>query len=220
MQPVRRNSTAGFSTGERGAAIVARMSIWSWLLLGAGTWVLAVVLKVLADVVVQRLMTAAFRDWAAAFLSGVWSSLCELGLAALAFWYFAATFADALVLALGAASAEFLVLLVGAAGANWPKKQVKSKAAAEWNAFFAERAVAFASHLSARALMWLGVIGAAGLPAAGSALGLFALTEAIQAYGQAKEWDWLKSRVLWTYLLFQMLIVAFQFALLVMWWRH
>lgn len=196
------------------------MSIWSWLLIGAGTWVLAVVLKVLADFLVQRSMTSAFHDWAAAFLSGVWSSLCELGLAAFAFWFWRATFADALVLALGAAAAEFLVLLVGAAGANRPKKQAKATAAAEWSAFFAERAVAFASHLAARALLWLGVGGAAGFAATGSAFGLYALTEAIQAYGQAKEWDWLKPRVLWTYLFFQMAVVAFQIALLIMWWRR
>lgn len=196
------------------------MSIWIWLLIGAGTWVLAVMLKVLADFIVQRSLTLPFRDWAAAVLSGVWSSLCELGLTALAFWFWRANFADALVLALGAASAEFLVLLIGAAGADRPKRQAKATAAAEWNAFFAERAVAFASHLAARALLWLGVIGVAGLPATGSAFGLYALTETIQAYGQAKEWDWLKPRVLWTYLFFQMMVVALQIGLLAKLWRH
>lgn len=196
------------------------MSIWSWLGLGAGTWVLAVILKVLADVIVQRTMTLAFRDWAASFLSGLWSSLCELGLTAFVFWYWQARFADALVLALGVASIEFVVLLIGAAGANWGKKQAKAKAAAQWNAFFAERAVAFASHFASRALLWQGVGGASGFSPIGSAFGLFALTEAIQAYGQAKEWDWLNPRLLWTYLFFQIAIVAFQIGLIFMWWSH
>jgi len=194
------------------------MSIWGWLLLGAGTWVLAVILKVLADFIVQRTTGANLHDWLAATLSGLWSSLCELGLAALAFWYWSASFADALVLALGAAFAEFVILLIGAAGANFQKPQAKAKAAATWNAFFAERAVAFASHMASRALMWLGIGGTAGLPAVGSAFGLFAVTEAIQAYGQAKEWDWLNARILWSYLLFQIVIIAGQVVLLIWWW--
>jgi hypothetical protein len=65
--------------------------------------------------------------------------------------------------------------------------------------------------------MWLGVGGAAGLKAAGAAFGLFALTEGIQAYGQAKEWDWLNKRVLWTFLVFQGAIVAAEIVLFIMW---
>jgi hypothetical protein len=104
------------------------MSIWGWLLLGAGTWILAVALKVLADFVVQTSTQLELRDWAASILSGAWSSFCELGLAALAFWIWSATFADALVMALGAALAEFLVLLIPAVQANWTKKgQTKAK---------------------------------------------------------------------------------------------
>ena len=194
------------------------MSIWAWFLLGAATWALAVVLKVLADVVVRRSMTAELRDWLASLLSGVWSSLCELGLAALAFWIWSATFADALVVAVGAALAEFLILLPAPVVANWNKKpQTKAKEAAGWNAFLAERAVIFANHLASRGLVWLAVAGAGGLAAAGSALGLFALIEAIQAYGQAKEWDWLNTRVLWTYLTVLTTVVAIEIALLLFW---
>ena len=43
-------------------------------MLGAGSWVLAVVLKVLADFVVQRMATVALQDWVASLLSGAWSS--------------------------------------------------------------------------------------------------------------------------------------------------
>jgi len=194
------------------------MSIWAWFLLGAATWALAVVLKVLADVLVRRSMTAELRDWLASLLSGLWSSLCELGLAAFAFWFWSATFADALVVATGAALAEFLILLPAPVVANWNKKpQTKAKETAGWNAFFAERAVIFANHLASRGLVWLGVAGADGFAAIGSALGLFALIETIQAYGQAKEWDWLNKRVLWTYLAALTTAVAIEIVLLLLW---
>lgn len=195
------------------------MTFWGWLLLGAGSWAAAVALKVLADFVVQRSMTAALRDWAASVLSGIWSSICELGLSALAFWLWNATFADALVMAVGAALAEFLVLLIPAVSANWGKKApTKAKQAAGWSAFFIERAVAIASHLASRALVWLGVGGPAGFKAVASAFALFATGEAIQAYAQAKEWDWLNRRVLLTFLAFQGLCIAGQVVLLFLWW--
>lgn len=196
------------------------MTIWGWFLLGAGTWVLAVVLKVLADVVVQRTMTVALKDGVAALLSGLWSSVCEIGLSAFAFWYWSASFADALVMALGAGGAEFLILLPAALSTKLDKKKTaKAAERANWNAFFAERTVAFASHLASRALAWLGVGGPGGAAALGSAFGLFATTEAIQAYGQAKEWDWLNNRTLWTFLFFQMAIVLVEIVLIFMWWR-
>ena len=195
------------------------MSIWGWFLLGAGSWVLAVVLKVLADFIVQRTATVELRDWAAAVLSGVWSSICELGLSAFAFWFWSAGFADALVMATGAALAEFVILLPAAISANWNKKQAKAKEASSWSAFFGERSVAIASHLASRALAWLGVGGAGGLAALASAFGLFAVTEGIQAYGQAKEWDWLNRRILWSYLALQGAIIALEIGLVVWWWR-
>jgi hypothetical protein len=196
------------------------MSIWAWFLLGAGTWVLAVVLKVVADVIVQRTATVAFKDWFAALLSGVWSSVCEIGLSAFAFWYWSATFADALIMAAGAAIAEFLIILPAAVAAKRnTKKQAKAKEAANWNAFFAERTVLFVSHITARALAWLGVGSSAGLAALASAFGLYATTETIQAYGQAKDWDWLNNRTLWTFLVFQIVVVIAEIVLIVMWWR-
>lgn len=198
------------------------MSIWGWLLIGAGTWVLAVVLKVVADLLVQRSTTVELRDWLTAVLSGLWSSFCELGAAALAFWIWKATFADALVLAVGAALAEFLILLPAAISANWnpkTKAQSKAKEAAGWNAFFTERGVAFAGHIASRGLIWLGVMGTGGLPAAASAFVLFAITEGIQAYGQAKDWDWLNRRTLLTYLSFQAALVVTQIVLVFVWWK-
>ena len=196
------------------------MTIWGWLLLGAGSWVLAVVLKVLADVVVQHTATVEFKDWVASLLSGLWSSVCEMGLSVFAFWYWSATFADALVMAMGAGAAEFFILLPAALSTKLDKKKAaKAAERANWNAFFAERTVAFLSHLASRALAWLGVGGNGGLAALGAAFGLFATTEAIQAYGQAKEWDWLNNRTLWTFLFFQLALVLAEVALIVLWWR-
>jgi hypothetical protein len=196
------------------------MSFWGWFLVGAGSWVLAVVLKVLADFIVQRTVTVALRDWAASVLSGLWSSLCEIGLAALAFWYWGASFADALVLATGAALAELFALWAGALIAvQDKKKESKAKGASNWSAFFGERAVAVGSHLASRALAWLGIGGPGGLAALASAFAFFALTEGIQAYGQAKEWDWLNRRILWTYLFFQAAVIVAEIALIVAWWR-
>jgi hypothetical protein len=197
------------------------MTIWGWLLLGAASWVAAVVLKVLADVVVQRTATVAFKDWVASLLSGVWSSVCEIGLSAFAFWYWSASFADALVMALGAGAAEFFILLPAALSTKLDKKKKTTKTAerANWNAFFAERTVAFLSHIAARALAWLGIAGSGGAAALASAFGLFAVTEGIQAYGQAKEWDWLNNRTLWTFLFFQIAVVLVEVVLIVTWWR-
>ena len=123
-------------------------------------------------------------------------------------------------MALGAGAAEFLILLPAALSTKLDKKKTaKAAERANWNAFFAERTVAFASHLASRALAWLGVGGPGGAAALGSAFGLFATTEAIQAYGQAKEWDWLNNRTLWTFLFFQMAIVLVEIVLIFMWWR-
>jgi hypothetical protein len=196
------------------------MSIGYWFLLGAGSWALALLLKVSADFVVQRTAKVELRDWLAAILSGIWSSLCELGLAAFAFWYWQAELYQALIFALGVVVAEFIVLLPGVIGANWNKKQAKTKQAADWRAFMAERGVAAANHLAARGLMWLGVMGGAGWSAAGSALGLFALSEGIQGYGQAKEWDWLNRKILISFLAFQVVVVGLQIGLFIMWYAR
>ena len=102
------------------------MSIWGWLLIGAGSWALAIVLKIVADFLVQRSTNIDLQDWAAAALSGIWSSICEMGLCALAFWFWHASFADALVTAVGAALAEFIILLPAALSARFGKAQSKS----------------------------------------------------------------------------------------------
>jgi hypothetical protein len=156
----------------------------------------------------------------AALLSGVWSSVCEIGLAAFAFWYWSATFADALVMAMGAGAAEFFILLPAALSTKLEKKKTaKATERANWNAFFAERVVAFVSHIAARALAWLGIGGNGGAAALAGAFGLFAATEAVQAYGQAKQWDWLNNRTLWTFLFLQIAIVLSEIALIVVLWR-
>ena len=121
-------------------------------------------------------------------------------------------------MALGAALTEFVVLLIPAFAANWGRKAPsKAKQARGWSAFFLERSVAIASHLSSRALLWLGIGGNAGFKAVASALALFATAEAIQAYAQAKEWDWLNRRTLLTFVAFQALCIFAQLTLFVFW---
>jgi hypothetical protein len=194
------------------------MTIWSWLLIGSATWALAILLKILADFLVQRSLGIALHDWVAAILSGVWSSACELGLCALAFWFWNAGFADALVAAVGAALAEFIVLLPAALTAHFSTSQSKVKSRANWSAFFLERAIIFANHIASRALLWLGVGGTGGLSATVSALGLFAGAESIQAYGQAKEWNWLERRTQAMFFVFLSVVILTEVALIFYWW--
>lgn len=195
------------------------MTIWGWFLIGAASWAFAIILKVAADFFVQRSTSVALKDWAAAALSGVWSSVCELGLCAFAFWYWNANFAEGLVTATGAALAEFVMLLPAAISAHFGKSQGKAKDRANWSAFFLERALFFTNHISSRALLWMGTMGTAGFSAVAAALGTFALTEGTQAYGQAREWDWLNRRTQVTFFAFTIAIMATQIGLIIYWSR-
>lgn len=194
------------------------MTIWGWLSVGAGSWALAIVLKVLADYLVQRSVSFELRDWVAALLSGIWSSICELGLCAIAFWYWNAGFSDALVTALGAALAEFILLLPPALSAHFGKSRGKAKDQANWRAFFLERSLFITNHLASRALLWFGIMGAAGMAAVGAAFGFFALTEGTQAYGQAKAWDWLNQRTQMVFFGFIILVLSAELVLVAHWW--
>jgi hypothetical protein len=194
------------------------MTIWGWLLLGAGSWALAIVLKVLADFLVQRNTTFELKDWAAALLSGVWSSVCELGLCAIAFWYWQAGFADGLVAAVGAALAEFIMLLPAALQAHFNKAKTKKQDQANWRAFFLERSLFITNHIATRALLWFGVMGVAGFAAAASAFGFFAVTEGTQAYGQAREWNWLDQRTQTIFFGFVISVLVAEVALIIHWW--
>jgi hypothetical protein len=194
------------------------MEIWNWFLVGAATWALAIILKVLADFMVQRSNLAELKDWVAAALSGIWSTLCELGLFALALWFWSATFADALVAALGAALAEFIMLLPAVLSAHFAKSQGKTKDQANWRAFFFERSLFMGNHLLSRALVWFGVMGGAGLAAIGAAMAFFAITETTQAYGQARGWDWLSRQTQTIFFGFLITIMIAEAALIVWWW--
>ncbi len=194
------------------------MAIWNWFLVGAATWALAIILKVLADYMVQRSNLAELKDWVAASLSGLWSTLCELGLFALALWFWSATFADALVAALGAALAEFIMLLPAVLSAHFAKSQGKAKDHANWRAFFFERSLFMGNHLLSRALVWFGVMGSAGLAALGAAFAFFAITETTQAFGQARAWDWLNRQTQTIFFGFLITIMIAETALIVWWW--
>lgn len=193
------------------------MTLWGWLLIGACSWALAIVLKIAVDFVIQRLFQVALRDWLAALLSGIWSSLCELGLCALAFWYWKAGLTDALVTATGAALTEFVILLPAILSAHFGKSRGKAKDKADWKAFFFERSLIIANHLAARALLWIGLFGSGGIAAGASAFGLFAMSEAVQAYGQAREWDWLNPRTQWSFFAFLALMIGTEVTLAIHW---
>lgn len=194
--------------------------ILNWLLLGAAGWLLAVVLKIVVDVAVQRSTKVELSDWSSALLSGAWSTLCELGVAALAFWYWQATLYDAIAFAVGVALVEFLLLLPAAYASNvGGKKKSKdpSQVPISWRIFGIERGVAFTGHLASRVLVWIGLAGAGGIEFAGAAFGLYFISEALAAYGEARDWNWLSPRVMWPILIFQTLIVVAT-ATLAVWW--
>lgn len=202
------------------------MVFMHWLLIGAGAWAVAVVLKISGDVAFQRGVKVELRDWVTAVLSGLWSALCELGLAALAFAVWQATFWDAVSFAFGAAAAEFLLLLPAALSGGLESETVKKKKKKEpqapmrvmtWRNFAIERAIALVGHIGSRVLVWVGIAGTGGVGAVAAAFGLQALSEASAAYGEAKGWDWLKPRVMWPFLIFQTLIVGGTIWLAI-WW--
>jgi hypothetical protein len=199
------------------------MMLLSWFLLGAGAWFISVALKIGGDVAFQRNTTIDFHDWVTAVLSGLWSALCELGLAAIAFAIWRAGLWDAVAFAVGAAASEFLLLLPLAISGGLEtetKRRKDAKTPAKpmtWRNFTIERVLALVGHVGSRLLLWVGVGGGGGLLASMSAFGLHALAEASAAYGEAKDWDWLKPRVMWPFFIFQTLIVVGTIWLAV-WW--
>lgn len=194
------------------------MTIWHWLLIGAGTWVLAVALKVSADLYVQRSTLPPLPDWAAAPLSGLWSAMCELGLFALAIWLWSADWSQSLVAALGAAMAELIALLPALLSTGIGQAKGAGRPQAPWRALLTERALIAANHLLSRTLLWTGLAGPAGLKAVAAAFGVFALTETGQAYAQARNWDLATQgarRIFLSFLSAVNLLLAF---LLLLWW--
>lgn len=194
------------------------MTLWNWFLIGAATWVLALILKVLVDLLVQRSSLAEFRDWTAAALSGVWSATCELGLFALALWIWSATFAQCLVAAIGAGTAEILMLLPSAISARMSAQGGKKAIHAGWKAFLIERGFILSNHVVGRSMLWVAVMGSGGIKAATTAFALFALTEGVQAYGEAKAWDWLNPRTQRAFFAFLGAVLLTQAVLIVYWW--
>ncbi len=193
-----------------------------WFLIGAGAWFIAVALKITGDVLFQRQVTVELRDWVTAVLSGLWATVCELGLAAIVFLMWSATVWDAVVYAVGAATVEFMLLLPAAfTGGISDKKRTKDKKSPApvmtWRNFAIERVIALVGHIASRVLVWIGVAGTGGIAALGAAFGLYTLAEGLSAYGEAKDWNWLNPRVMWPFLILQTLIVAGT-VWLAIWW--
>jgi hypothetical protein len=200
------------------------MSLFYWFLIGAGAWFIAVALKITGDVLFHRNLTIDFHDWVTGVLSGVWATVCELGLAAIIFLIWSATVEGAVAYALGAATTEFLLLLpaafAGGVGDGDAKKKKDKNAPAQvmtWRNFAIERLLALVGHIASRVLVWIGVAGSGGIAALGAAFGLYSLAEGLAAYGEAKEWNWLNPRVMWPFMVLQTLIVAGT-VWLAIWW--
>ena len=194
------------------------MSILNWLLLGAGTWLLAGVLKVGADLYVQRRRLPDLRDWAAASLSGLWSATCELGLFALAIWFWSASLTAALAAAFGAALAELLALLPAILSTQFGKASGAARQKSTWKAIATERGLHMANHVLVRMLLWTGLMAGAGAQALAAAFGIFALVEAAQAFAQARNWDLLQPRLQALYLSLLGTVTLAQAVLLALWW--
>jgi len=194
------------------------MALWYWLLLGAGTWVLALVLKVTADHYVQRSRLPALQDWAAAILSGLWSSLCELLLFVLVLWLWNAGWLDALVAALGAGLAELLALMPAILSAHFGKQAATARQKTTWHAITIERSLHLANHVLVRMLAWIGVAGTGEPRALAAAFGLLALTEATQAFAQARNWDLLQPRAQLAFLSFLGTVIVMEATLVAVWW--
>ena len=210
--------TRSISTGAPTTDIVLPMTVWHWLLLGAGTWVLAVALKVSADLYVQRSTLPPFPVWAAAPLSGLWSATCELGLFALAIWFWSADWSQSLLAALGAAMAELIALLPALLSPRIAQAKGKGDKTAPWRALLIERTLIAANHLLSRTLLWTGLAGPAGMKAVVTAFGIFALTETGQAYAQAREWDLSQAGARRVFLSLLLAVNVMLGVFLVLWW--
>jgi hypothetical protein len=69
-----------------------------------------------------------------------------------------------------------------------------------------------------RMLAWIGLAGTGGIKALAVAFGLLALTEATQAFAQARNWDLLQPRAQLAFLSFLGTIILVEAALVALWW--
>ncbi len=170
---------------------------WPWLAWGAVAWVIAIVLKIPASILVAVVLNRAGKV-AQNVALGLVSAASELGVAAAILVYAAdrpLSTADLALFAVAAGATELLVLAAVALFAKTDEAVV-----ARWQAgarasllvrhtFFVERMIALAGHSGSRGLVGLTVLGGPVWAAAIAVVG-FAATDGLAGYGQARGWDW------------------------------
>jgi len=164
---------------------------------GAAAWVVVVGVKRIVNPLLRRALT---KGCVYAAVSGIWSALCELGIAAACFAYLLKelSIASTLAFGFGAATAEIAVLLslsgIRSARLPDPKRLDAWRVAAQRSVVIRylmplERSTASALHVGCRGLVYLAVCRASyGLFIVGF-VG-FALVDGVASFGRNASWNW------------------------------
>ena len=170
---------------------------WQWGWLGAVAWAVALVVKIPAAGSLHAL-PASISPLSRAALSGIISSLSELGVAALIFTLYPLLpprLPNILSFGAGAACLETLFVFTAMFFESPPAEQVarwRIGARSSWcvrHAQIIERLSAFGGHVGTRGLISLSVYGG-NVAIAVVALVTFAVTDGFATYGSFKNWDW------------------------------
>ena len=195
--------------------------IW-WFVLGALTWAVSVVVKLVLSGALHIATTKRLSPKWYAMVQGALSAVTELGAAALVFLYLLPEGSLSLVLAFGAGAGivEALILFgVGLFEKTKAQETVADKSTSalpwyqEWT-FVVERFGALLGHVGSRGLVWFAVHSplSAALPAI-FALISFSAVDGVATYGTLKKWNWLEPRIWKRFYSFATLVGALEVAL-------
>lgn len=186
--------------------------------LGALSWATAVLVKFAGfRLGTERLAAAGWSSPALGLTQGLLSSVCELGSAALFFWFgrLHYTLAVALGFGAGAAMIEAIVVLLidpmrgTSSGPHLEEERVllrRDHPHLLWISILVERAEATAMHVLSRILMILTVSGGSYAPA-GVAVAGFAAVDGLAYYALRERWKWSEAKVLWRFYGFCAIVV-------------
>ncbi|MEK9508844.1 hypothetical protein WI460_11665 [Gemmatimonadota bacterium Y43] len=172
---------------------------WGWMLLRAGAWALAVVIKAVPGAALWWAIERAgvsLRARSAAW--GVWSAACELGVSAAVF--LTATefpsLLDMIGFGIGAGSFGALVVAgaaVASARVESPEDSASDPASSDrflaWSGVI-ERGLASVGHVASRGLVWVGLQSWLLSPFALAACATFGVVDGVSTYGSEAGWDW------------------------------
>ena len=190
--------------------VLGGFSAWQWVLLGAGAWAVAVVVKAGPGAAIWWAMEKVkVSPKTKSGLWGAWSAVCELGVTAVVF-VGASTFPsilDAVGFGVGAGGIEALVVLLagitssraGKAGSDSDNPVVPPAGFVAWSGVL-ERALASTGHVASRGLIWVGIQARVLAPAVVVAWATFAVVDGLATYGSEVGWDWEDAdRLKWFY---------------------